>query len=102
MNKPCSERAWGPLLPSAPTTPPPQIKEIWVSAWLLPLYVHPLLTPGIILTRVGLTPCKTPSQPLLLARLACWTTGSVWSSIQPSLSSQRPWGKNWEKPRALG
>lgn len=65
MNKPCSERAWGPLLPRAPTSPPPQIKEIWVSAWLLPLYAHPLLTPGIILTRVELIPCKTPSFPAL-------------------------------------
>lgn len=62
MNKLCSERAWCP--PSS--TPCPPIKEIWVSAWLLPLlFTHPLLIPGIItLTRMGPTPCKAPPQPL--------------------------------------
>lgn len=70
MSKPCSERAWGP--PSSAPFPP--IKAIWVSAWLLPLSVHPVLiqapppSPGW-----GPLPARLLS--LLLARLACWITG---------------------------
>lgn len=77
MNKRCSERALGP-----PQCPPPSIKEIWVSAWLLPFSAH--LLPLQTSPSLGwvCTPARPNLSPLLL-RPPSETSSSVVPAIHP-------------------
>ena len=102
MNKRCSERAPGP-----PPVAPLPIKEIWVSAWLLPFSAHPLLTRASPSLGWGLLSCKAPSQPRVLARLAV-AVGPTPSSVGPHCphplqpAPQGLCAETWEEPPARG
>lgn len=93
MNKPCSERAWGP--PSS--APSPSNKRDLGVRLVAASFCAPCPDPGITLTRMGPTPHKAP-QPLacqagLLDHRLCGPSSLL--PCQPAL--QRPWGEDWRE-----